>query len=142
MNSSVFFITGTSGAGKNWRKQRTNGWLKKAQVKQGKGKSTVICGVSVPAEVKESPSFRESLNVYFGFIVINDTEIRRRLHSIGVYICTRYVRFQTTKATFFASFVAIRPFSKVAHKLSVHCRKQISGFYSPLIKESCGLEKV
>ena len=110
---AVFFITGTSGSGKttlvdylkrelsfaevhdfdeggvpegadeNWRKQRTNNWLKKAKKYQQKGKSTVICGVSVPKEIKNSPAYDRSLDVHYGYIHIDESEIRRRLRARG-----------------------------------------------------------
>jgi len=113
MKPAVFFITGTSGSGKstlvdylkrdlsfaeihdfdeggvpegadeNWRKQRTNEWLEKAKAYQRKGKSTIVCGVSVPAEVKNSPAYDRSLNVHYGIIHIDESEIRRRLKSRG-----------------------------------------------------------
>ncbi len=113
MKPAVFFITGTSGTGKttlvnylkkdlsfaevndfdeggvpegadeNWRKKRTNEWLEKAKSYQQKGKSTVICGVSVPDEVKNSPAYDRSLNVHYGIIHVGEDEIRRRLEARG-----------------------------------------------------------
>ena len=110
---AVFFITGTSGSGKstlvnilkkelpfaevhdfdeggvpegadeNWRKQRTNEWLKKAKFYQQKGKSIIICGVSVPEEIKNSPTYNKSLGVHYGCIHIGESEIRRRLEARG-----------------------------------------------------------
>ena len=113
MRPAVFFITGTSGSGKstlvdylkrdlsfaevhdfdeggvpegadeNWRKQRTNEWLEKAKSYQKKGKSTIVCGVSVPEEVKNSPAYDRSLDVHYGIIHIDESEIRRRLQERG-----------------------------------------------------------
>ncbi len=113
MKPSIFFITGTSGTGKStlvdylkkdlafaevhdfdeggvpegadekWRKERTNEWLKKAKSYQQKNKSTVICGVSVPDEVENSPEYNKSLNVHYGIIHISENEIKRRLEARG-----------------------------------------------------------
>ena len=113
LKPAVFFITGTSGAGKStlvehlkralscaevhdfdeggvpagadekWRRERTNEWLKKAQINQKSGKTTVVCGVTVPEEIRQSPAFSESLNVHYGFIHIDEQEIRRRLKARG-----------------------------------------------------------
>ena len=113
MKAAVFFITGTSGSGKStlvkllkkelplvevhdfdeggvpegadekWRRKRTEKWVKKARIYRQTGKSTVICGVSVPAEVRGSSAYDRSLNVNFGFIHVNEGEIRRRLASRG-----------------------------------------------------------
>jgi len=113
MKSVVFFITGTSGTGKstlvdhlkkdlpfaevhdfdeggvpkgadeNWRRQRTNDWLEKAKSYQKRGKTTIICGVSVPNEIKSSPAYSNSLDVHYGIIHVGEEEIRRRLHARG-----------------------------------------------------------
>tara|TARA_Y100000310_G_C20466268_1_gene707794 strand:+ start:251 stop:751 length:501 start_codon:yes stop_codon:yes gene_type:complete len=113
MKPAVFFITGTSGSGKttlvdylrrdlsfakvhdldeggvpkgadeNWRKKRTNEWLKKAKEYQQNGKSTIICGVTVPKEIKNSPAYDDALDVHYGYIHIDESEIRRRLKSRG-----------------------------------------------------------
>ncbi len=113
MKPTVFFITGTSGSGKstlvsilkddlplaevhdfdeggvpdgadeNWRIQRTNQWLEKAVEYTQKGKSTIICGVSVPKEIKNSPFYSKSLDVHYGFIYVDENEIRRRLQARG-----------------------------------------------------------
>tara|TARA_Y100000294_G_C8377760_1_gene265422 strand:- start:38 stop:538 length:501 start_codon:yes stop_codon:yes gene_type:complete len=113
MKPSLFFITGTSGAGKTtlvdhlkrslskaevhdfdeggvpndadetWRKQRTNEWLEKAKLYHQKGKSTIICGVTVPDEIKNSPAYDPSLNVHYALIHITETEIRKRLNQRG-----------------------------------------------------------
>jgi len=113
MKPALFFITGTSGSGKTtlveylkkdlpnieihdfdeggvpkdadgrWRQQRTTEWLEKAKSYFEKGKPTVICGVSVPDEVKNSPAYDSSLNVHYGIIHIDEAEIRKRLESRG-----------------------------------------------------------
>lgn|GEM_PF-1374544 len=105
----VFFITGTSGAGKstlvellkmklpllevhdfdeggvprdadaNWRRERTNAWLEKAKQYSKEGKSTVICGVTVPKEVKGSSHYDKSLRVSYGYLHIEEETIRSRL---------------------------------------------------------------
>ena len=109
MKPVVFFITGTSGSGKStlvrflkrelssaeihdfdeggvpkgadesWRKQRTNEWLKKAKIYLQKGKLVVICGVSVPEEIENSPAYSKKMNVYYGYLHIGEEEIRKRL---------------------------------------------------------------
>src|SRR3989344_7026966 len=113
MKPAVFFITGTSGSGKStlvrflkrelssaeihdfdeggvpkgadesWRKQRTNEWLKKAKIYLQKGKLVVICGVSVPEEIENSPAYSKKMNVYYGYLHIGKEEIRRRLKARG-----------------------------------------------------------
>lgn len=107
---AVFFITGTSGAGKTtlmeglkslnltmldihdfdeggvpegadqrWRMERTEEWLQKAVRNRLQGMSTVICGVSVPQEIRSSPSFNGDLRVRYGLLRAEESEIRRRL---------------------------------------------------------------
>ena len=113
MKSSVFFITGTSGSGKStlvgilkkelpfaevhdfdeggvpndadekWRKHKSNEWLNQAKMYQQNGRSTIICGVIVPDEVKNSPAYDKRLDVHYGFIYVNETEIRKRLQARG-----------------------------------------------------------
>jgi len=68
------------GADENWRRMKTNYWLEKAVNYFSKGKSTIICGVIVPEEVKNCPNYSNLLNVNYGFIRIDETEIRRRLN--------------------------------------------------------------
>lgn len=109
----IFFITGTSSAGKStlvtllkkelpfimvydfdeegvpdgadedWRKKKTDEWLQRAQRHQQEKKSTIVCGVCLPAEIKQAPHFNTSLNVHYGLIHIDDDEIKRRLESRG-----------------------------------------------------------
>ncbi|MBT5021396.1 AAA family ATPase [Candidatus Woesearchaeota archaeon] len=111
MKPLVFFITGTSGSGKStlvenlhenlsyvevhdfdeggvppnadekWRRDRTDSWLKKAKEYAQDGKSTIICGVSVPSEIKNSSEYDNSLNMHYGFIHIDSDEIKKRLSS-------------------------------------------------------------
>lgn len=113
MKPAIFFITGTSGSGKstvlkhlkkdlsfakvydfdeagvpknpdvNWRKQTTNEWLIKARKNINDGLTTIICGVTVPEEIKNSPEFDDSLNVYFGIIILSKEEIQQRLKARG-----------------------------------------------------------
>ena len=71
------------GADRNWRKQRTNEWLKKAKSYQEQGRSAVICGLSVPDEIRNSPAYSQSLNVHYGIIHVSQKEIRRRLELRG-----------------------------------------------------------
>lgn len=71
------------GADENWRKQRTEEWLKKAINNINEGSSTIICGVCVPEEIKECSNYSEKLNVYYGFIHINEDEIIKRLSQRG-----------------------------------------------------------
>lgn len=113
MKPATFFITGTSGSGKStlvdyfkkelsfaavhdfdeggvpegadeiWRRMRTNEWLEKARTYQQNGKTTIICGVSVPEEVKNSSAYKRTLDVHYGFIHIDEIEIRKRLEKRG-----------------------------------------------------------
>ena len=113
MKPAVFFITGTSGSGKStlvdilqeklplvevhdfdeggvpenpndqWRKERTSEWVVKAETYLSKGITTIICGVSVPHEVKSCPAYSGLFPIYYGFIRITEEEIRRRLQARG-----------------------------------------------------------
>ena len=113
MKPAIFFITGTSGAGKTtlvnfikkelsntevhdfdeggvpdgadegWRRGRTNEWLEKARGYLAEGKSTVICGVCVPGEVRACSAYDDSLDVHYGMIHIEEAEIRKRLGDRG-----------------------------------------------------------
>jgi broad-specificity NMP kinase len=112
MKLAVFFITGACGTGKStlthylkdhlpraevhdfdegvpdgadreWRKQRTSDWLEKAKFYQKEGKATVICGLSVPKEVRKSPAYSKTLDAHFGIIHVAEEEIRRRLVARG-----------------------------------------------------------
>jgi hypothetical protein len=61
-----------------WRKKATAQWLIKARENGRHGKSTVVCGVSVPSEALNC-SLNPHLPTYFGFIKICDETIRARL---------------------------------------------------------------
>lgn len=63
--------------------ERTNYWLKVAQDNQKKGMSTIICGVSVPIEVKNSPAYLEGLSVHFGVVHTEPNDVRERLKKRG-----------------------------------------------------------
>lgn len=67
---------------KNWRQETTDYWLIKAQENGTKHKSTVICGVTVPSEVLNSPK-KPNLSLSFGFIKISDEIIKQRLKARG-----------------------------------------------------------
>lgn len=67
-----------SDADETWRKNTTDSWLTKAQENSLNGKSTVICGVSVPSEIIDSP-IKPDAPLYFGFIRISDDLIKQRL---------------------------------------------------------------
>ncbi len=113
MKPAIFFITGTSGSGKStlvknlegelslavvrdideegvpegadetWRKQKTNTLLEDAKARLGEGKSTIICGVSVPEEIKHATAYKRTLPIHYGYIDVSEQEIRRRLDSRG-----------------------------------------------------------
>lgn len=67
-----------SNADQQWRQSITNYWLTKAHENALQNKSTIICGVTVPAEVLEL-SKCSKIPIYFGLIKIADTIIRQRL---------------------------------------------------------------
>lgn len=63
-----------------WRQKTTAYWIEKASKNVQKGLSTIICGMTVPAEVlKVSHKSRVSLD--FGFMKMSDDLIRRRLRA-------------------------------------------------------------
>ena len=108
MKPKTYFITGVSGAGKStlvdflkkdvdfayihdfdekgvpdnpdvaWRLETTDMWLEKAKEYASKGKSTVICRVSVPSEVRNS-KYSKGLDLRFGFLYIPKEAIVSRL---------------------------------------------------------------
>ena len=110
MSPKIFFVTGICGSGKstlaqilkkelstaevhdfdegnmpekadgNWRRQKTDYWLKKIQLH--KDKITVICGLCLPKEVKSLSSNR-SIGVNYGYICITREEMKRRLVKRG-----------------------------------------------------------
>lgn len=63
-----------------WRRDTTDKWLVKAKKNDELGKSTVICGVSVPSEVVSS-SENFDIPLYFGFLKIDDKIIKQRLQA-------------------------------------------------------------
>ena len=65
-----------------WRQATTNLWLTQAQKNATMGKSTIICGVTVPTEILQSPS-KLTIPIHFGFIKVADHVIRQRLESRG-----------------------------------------------------------
>jgi broad-specificity NMP kinase len=113
MKSPIFFITGVSGSGKStlvdylkkdlsfaevhdfdeggvpddadekWRIERTNYWLKKIKEYKLKGKTAIICGVCVPEEIKNSPEYLSSFNIYYGFISVDEKMLKKRLKARG-----------------------------------------------------------
>ncbi len=113
IQSNTFFLTGTSGSGKTtivesvqkflpfvdvhdfdeggvpkdadekWRRERTNHWLEIAQENIKQKKITIICGVSVPTEVKNAPAYSKQLIVHYGVIHIEPEDVRIRLRKRG-----------------------------------------------------------
>jgi broad-specificity NMP kinase len=108
----IVFITGTSGSGKTtlvsifkalpstwacdideegvpegadekWRQKKTNELLVRAKANQAKGNTTILCGVFVPKEVKDSPAYERGLNIKYGYIHIDEDTIRSRLGKRG-----------------------------------------------------------
>ncbi|MGE0206686.1 MAG: hypothetical protein AB7R69_02440 [Candidatus Babeliales bacterium] len=108
---SIFFITGTNGTGKStlvhhlksilpehieihdfdeigvpdnadqtWRIQTTKYWLQKAEHYAQDKKALVVCGVVVPSEAK---LLQSTLQLYFGFIKLDDKLIEQRLITRG-----------------------------------------------------------
>jgi len=69
-------------ADKSWRLQTTDFWLSKAQENSLQKKSTIICGISVPAEILAS-SKKPYRPIYFGFLKISDEIIKERLKARG-----------------------------------------------------------
>jgi hypothetical protein len=109
---AVFFITGTSGAGKSiltqelkkklssthyaihdfdevgvppnpdkaWRERTTHYWIKKVLDNTKHDLTTIISGVSVPAEIEiAAQALHNTDPIYFGCISINDSTIQKRL---------------------------------------------------------------
>ncbi|MFQ5620965.1 MAG: hypothetical protein ACE5FT_03925 [Candidatus Nanoarchaeia archaeon] len=102
----LYFITGTSGAGKSllvgnlqkllpdarihdfdeggvphgacpaWRREQTEYWLQQAKDYNG---LFVVCGITVPQEIMKSPSYRESMNARYGLLKIPEEVIRKKL---------------------------------------------------------------
>ena len=66
-----------------WRKERTGEWLKRARVNYSAGKSTVIFGVTVPEEIRNSPDYNKDIKVHYGLIRIGEDQIRTRLNERG-----------------------------------------------------------
>lgn len=109
----TFFLTGTSGSGKTtivesvqkllpfvdvhdfdeggvpqdadekWRMDRTNHWLEIAQENTKQKKITIICGVSVPTEVKNAPAYLKQLMVHYGVVHVEPDDVRMRLKKRG-----------------------------------------------------------
>lgn len=67
-----------SNADEIWRQHVTDEWLEQAQENNIQHKSTVICGVTVPAEVLASAS-KPNLPMYFCCIIISDKVLQERL---------------------------------------------------------------
>ena len=109
----VIFITGASGVGKSsvvaelrrlmssfaihdfdevgvprdvdeaWRHRTTNYWLQEARKNFVEKKSTIICGVSKPDEVLNSPEMISSLIIRFGIIKVRNEILEERLTARG-----------------------------------------------------------
>lgn len=69
-------------ADQEWRQNTTDYWLQKSYEHSLEGKSTVICGVVVPSEVLNS-DYKLAMNIYFGFIKVDDNIITQRLLERG-----------------------------------------------------------
>ncbi|MBM3892906.1 hypothetical protein FJ365_00720 [Candidatus Dependentiae bacterium] len=65
-----------------WRQETTQHWLKIANAYAVAGKSTVICGVCVPAEVTTAAS-NTTAPIFFGFLDVPEPIIRQRLETRG-----------------------------------------------------------
>ncbi|MBA3954609.1 hypothetical protein H0X48_04800, partial [Candidatus Dependentiae bacterium] len=65
-----------------WRQKTTDYWLIKAFQNSQINKSTIICGVVVPAEVICS-TVKPALPLCFGFIKVSDVIIKSRLQARG-----------------------------------------------------------
>jgi broad-specificity NMP kinase len=63
-----------------WRQDRTKELLQEAIENKKNGFSSIICGVSVPQEVKDSRGYHEDLGVIFGILEISEQAIVNRLN--------------------------------------------------------------
>jgi broad-specificity NMP kinase len=63
-----------------WRQEKTKESLGTSVGNLKKGISTIVCGVSVPSEVKMSESYKAyEHRIYFGIILLSEEKIRERL---------------------------------------------------------------
>ena len=69
-------------ADRAWRQYTTDFWLSKGQANGLHGRSTIICGVTVPSEILQS-IVKPNLPIEFGLIKISDDMIRGRLQQRG-----------------------------------------------------------
>jgi hypothetical protein len=63
-----------------WRQETSEHWLKIANAYASAGKSTVICGVCVPAEILAAAG-NVTAPIFFGFLDVPEKIIRERLQS-------------------------------------------------------------
>lgn len=63
-----------------WRQDRTVELLEEAIKNKNNGITSIICGVSVPSEIKMSKSYSDDLEVVFGILEISEQTIRDRLN--------------------------------------------------------------
>jgi len=61
-----------------WRIFRVEELFHKAIQNYKKGKSTIICGISLPHEVIDSKQYTNSLNIYFLLLQISHKEYKKR----------------------------------------------------------------
>jgi broad-specificity NMP kinase len=62
-----------------WRKDRTEELLDESTQNIKNGCTSIICGVSVPEEVKMSKSYSRNIDIVFGILEISELEIINRL---------------------------------------------------------------
>jgi broad-specificity NMP kinase len=71
-----------------WRQTRTDEWLAIANTNAKNHTSTIICGVSVPLEVRGSPEFDESIVVYFASLLVSRELHQKRIQERGWSMAT------------------------------------------------------
>lgn len=68
---------------KEWRQETTDIWIQISNENEKNKISTVICGVSVPSEILNSPSLNKDTDLVFGILHADDEVIKNRLKERG-----------------------------------------------------------
>lgn len=68
---------------KEWRQETTDKWIQISNKNELNKISTVICGVSVPSEILNSPSLNKDIDLVFGILHADDEVIKSRLKERG-----------------------------------------------------------
>ncbi|MBP6931443.1 MAG: AAA family ATPase [Candidatus Pacebacteria bacterium] len=70
-------------ADKKWREESTDKWIQISNENEKNKISTVICGVSAPSEILNSPSLNKDTDLVFGILHADDEVIKSRLKERG-----------------------------------------------------------